>query len=97
MRLDGHVVHVMAVRLIHVLHKRATGCHVDDLRAAANREQRHSAIDRPIGQADVGRVLKVVHSVDLIALRLLPVGARVDVATTRQQDTLESGEAFIPV
>ena len=97
MRLDGYVVHVVAVWLIHVLHKRATGCHVDDLGAATNREQRHSAIDCPIGQADVGGILKVVHSIDLIALRLLPVGARIDVATTRQQDALESGEAFIPV
>ena len=97
MRFDGYVVHVVAVRLIHVLHKCATCCHVDDLSASANREQRHTAVDGPIGQADVGGVLKVVHSIDLIALRLLPVGARVDVATTRQQDTLESGEAFIPV
>ena len=36
-RLDGYVVNVMAVWLIHVLHQGAAGCHVNNLGASANR------------------------------------------------------------
>ena len=90
--VDVDRVHDVRVRLGHVLLEVAAERDVDQLPAAADREQRHAASQRPAGHGQVERVLLVVHVVDLVAADLLAVQRRRDVAAAGEQDAVGETE-----
>ena len=91
----GHLlVDVRAKRLGKVLDQVAAAGDVQHLRAAADREHRHVALERRLEQRELAVVATLLRRVGC-GVRLRAVRGRVDVRPAREDDPVERGERLL--